>query len=206
MKTILTLGWIAALTLYLAPSARADREILSKSILSEVQKVQGGIDRVRVYVTTKVTVESEANESSQTNVGKGVERKITEKTLTETLTRRTRGKIVAVQNSGLDPYRLFVTFDPACMDERCAYRFVLSNYGHSRRPKTSEQRFSLEGVPSNKDYDSTVVETRGEKLTKCDYVLADVCDYKRGLTVSLAVKLDELREVIHEHRKLPGVE
>ncbi len=200
MKSPIAFALTAALAALAATSAKAtDRVILTKEIMNEVQKIDKGIDKVRVYVTTKLEVEYTSKQKSDTDVDRKVTRKITEKEHTDILKRNRRGKIIA--NEGVQ--RLWVSFDPACTTQACAYVFVNSQIGHSRRPYSKEWRYSLSSVPSRAGYESMTVSTRGNELKNNYGVLTDDGEGD-GITVSLNVKLDELREFIDETRRLPG--
>ena len=200
MKSPIAFALTAALAALAATSAKAsDRVILTSEIMNEVQKVDQGTDKLRVYVTTKLEVEYTSKQKSDTDVDKKVTRKITEKEHTDILKRGRRGKIIAAEGVS----KLWVSFDPACTKQDCAYSFINSNVGHSRRPHTSERRYSLSSVPTRAGYESMVVSTRGNELKNNYGVLTDD-GAPNGITVSLNVKIDELREFIDETHRLPG--
>lgn len=78
-----------------------------------------------------------------------------------TTTRNTRGLILKIDELNGKPL-LYVTFDPACRDEKCAYRFVETEDGHYRLSTLADR----EGYNNPRAYRACVWKKRKLKLGK----------------------------------------
>lgn len=137
----LTLG--ALLATLSASSGCAKRTPLSPKELERVQ-TEAGVDPLRVYTERKlITLYDEASVDEAFNVNKTITEesdKVVDKQVT---TRNTAGLILKIDELNGKPL-LFVTFDPACKDEKCAYRFV----------ETEDQRYRLIALPEREGYNN----------------------------------------------------
>jgi hypothetical protein len=150
--------------------------VMAKSILTQdiVERLDrdGDIDKLRVYVNKKLNVDFESKLEDETNTNRDVTRVVKKKVLRETVTKKTRGMILQIEDynpcglrslcSAPQVLRLYVTFDPECKDTRCAFQFerkldvgrnnVTNGQRYSYNDKKAGQRFYLSNLPEREGY------------------------------------------------------
>ena len=190
-----------ALALLIGNAHASNRETFTGEILRRVQKVDGGVDSVRLYLNHRLVVKRSTPLGSNTTVDgsvdtvtRGVERK-------DVISRGAAGKIVEISEFQGTPI-LWVSFDTSCTVRACAWGF-LSYGGHF---------FGLAALP---EQDATGMQVDalwlGYKPLFFRRMETDPYGHWRGgwnqfiynaLTTKtelrLQVKLDELREVEHQ--------
>src|SRR5690606_19109550 len=106
-----------------------DRIDLTNKELGRIGAVEGGLEKLRVYLSRALIVERSSEPGEATAVDTGIESILEEKILEEIVTCKVRGKLIAVEGvetdstsdpSRLDSLKLYVSFDPKCEETACA--------------------------------------------------------------------------------------
>ncbi|MCC7440384.1 MAG: hypothetical protein IT285_02055 [Bdellovibrionales bacterium] len=184
MKTKLMTALVASV---IAAPALADTVDFTDEILSRVQSVQNGQERVRVFLNRKLIVERRSDAGTDVEVNGGVDVVLEELFLRETVARGVRGKIVAIEGDLTSSYTfgacagrqyktVYVTFNPNCADKSCAFGFVRAHHVRQEsewvaaegykpickvREVSNDGWYFLASVPANTKY--THIQTFSKK-------------------------------------------
>jgi len=212
----------------------------SDDILGRVQAVQNGQARLRVFLNRTLVVERKSGtDAGNTQVNGGVNTVTQEHQLKETIKRGVLGKIVAVNdaNISVDNYwhqgtcdgfhirTVYVTFDPGCNDQACAWAFTRLHDMRQDSPQYDDGTYKvscllnsvsdnglyyLAAVPQNSQY--TSVELFSKKgLMKRHMNAPEINDggvYETNtLKYSIRLQLDltQLLEIVKQSIDHPGV-
>jgi hypothetical protein len=134
-------GGFAAFAVATIQVHASDRATLTGDILSRVQSVENGIERLRVYPSRRLVIQRSASLGSETTVDGSVDTLFEGKIRKDILSRNTPGKILAVEevesvDGAVVPEktdRLIVSFDSSCTTRSCAFIFENPPLGERSR-------------------------------------------------------------------------
>ena len=121
MKTLSLV--LLALLLSTTAFAGRDRQPFTLDVLKTIQESEDAMDSFRVYLERKIKIKREDIAATNTDVNDGINRSRTRNVLSEKISRTLRGKIIDVTSDRHRNTIVFVSFDPSCVEQACAFGF-----------------------------------------------------------------------------------